>query len=116
MVDDLREPVNGVADPAAPAPKTSWALGSRLHLPLRYGGVVQAAIQSRDARPGPSYLDDGSGGPDNDFTNGNITFRTWNLLHLGWMLKDAGGVTAHGNPRTEWDAGCRFDYPNREHR
>ena len=69
-----------------------------------------------EAGPGPSYLDDGSGGPDNDFTNRNTTFMTWNLLHLARMLKDAGGVPAHGNQRTEWDAGCRFDYPNPEHR
>jgi hypothetical protein len=41
---------------------------------------------------------------------------TWNLLHLARMLKDAGGVPAHGNQRMEWDAGCRFDYPNPEHR
>jgi multimeric flavodoxin WrbA len=68
------------------------------------------------AGPGPSYLDDGSGGPDNDFTNRNTTFMTWNLLHLARMLKDEGGVPAHGNQRTEWDAGCRFDYPNPEHR
>jgi hypothetical protein len=32
------------------------------------------------------------------------------------MLKDAGGIPAHGNQRTEWDAGCRFDYPNPEYR
>ena len=69
-----------------------------------------------EAGPGPSYLDDSSGGPDNDFTNRNTTFMTWNLLHLARMLKDAGGVPAHGNQRTEWDAGCRFDYPNPEHR
>jgi multimeric flavodoxin WrbA len=67
------------------------------------------------AGPGPSYLDPGSGGPDNDFTNRNTTFMTWNLLHLARMLKDAGGVPAHGNQRSEWDAGCRFDYPNPEH-
>ena len=41
---------------------------------------------------------------------------TWNLLHLARMLKDAGGIPAHGNQRSEWDAGCRFDYPNPEHR
>jgi multimeric flavodoxin WrbA len=68
------------------------------------------------AGPGPSYLDDGSGGPDNDFTNRNTTFMTWNLLHAARMLKDAGGVPAHGNQRSEWEAGCRFDYPNPEHR
>jgi multimeric flavodoxin WrbA len=66
--------------------------------------------------PGPSYLDPGSGGPENDFTNRNTTFLTWNLLHLARMLRDAGGIPAHGNQRSEWDAGCRFDYPNPEHR
>ena len=33
-----------------------------------------------EAGPGPSYLDTGSGGPENDFTNRNTTFATWNLL------------------------------------
>jgi multimeric flavodoxin WrbA len=66
--------------------------------------------------PGPSYLDEGSGGPMNDFTNRNTTFMTWNLLHVARMLKDAGGIPAHGNQRTQWDAGCRFDFPNPEHR
>ena len=31
-------------------------------------------------------------------------------------LKDAGGIPAHGNQRSEWEAGCRFDHPNPEHR
>jgi multimeric flavodoxin WrbA len=69
-----------------------------------------------EAGPGPSYLDPGSGGPDNDFTNRNTTFMTWNLLHLARMIKDAGGIPAHGNQRSEWDAGCRFDFANPEHR
>ncbi len=69
-----------------------------------------------EAGPGPSYLDDGSGGPENDFTNRNTTFMTWNLLHLARMLKDAGGVPAHGNQRSMWEAGCRFDYPNPDYR
>ena len=69
-----------------------------------------------EAGPGPSYIDEGSGGPENEFTNRNTTFMTWNLLHLARMVKDAGGIPAHGNQRTEWDAGCRFDYPNPEHR
>ena len=68
------------------------------------------------AGPGPSYLDAGSGGPENDFTNRNTTFMTWNLLHLARMLKDAGGVPAHGNQRSLWEAGCRFDYANPEYR
>ena len=69
-----------------------------------------------EAGPGPSYLDEGSGGPENDFTNRNTAFMSWNLMHLASMLKEAGGIPAHGNQRSEWDAGCRFDYPNPEHR
>ncbi|MDQ6818050.1 MAG: NAD(P)H-dependent oxidoreductase [Actinomycetota bacterium] len=69
-----------------------------------------------EAGPGPSYLDPGSGGPENDFTNRNTTFLTWNLLHMARMLKDAGGFPSYGNQRTEWDAGCRFHYENPEHR
>jgi multimeric flavodoxin WrbA len=69
-----------------------------------------------EAGPGPSYLDPGSGGPANDFTNRNTTFMTWNLLHLARIIKDSGGFPAHGNQRSEWDAGCRFDFPNPEHR
>jgi multimeric flavodoxin WrbA len=69
-----------------------------------------------EAGPGPSYLDPGSGGPDNDFTNRNTTFLTWNLLHMARMLKDAGGIPAHGNQRSAWDAGCRFDFANPDYR
>jgi len=69
-----------------------------------------------EAGPGPSYLDEGSGGPENDFTNRNTTFMAWNLMHLARMLKDAGGMPAHGNQRALWDAGCRFDFTNPEYR
>jgi multimeric flavodoxin WrbA len=69
-----------------------------------------------EAGPGPSYLDSGSGGPENDFTNRNTTFMTWNLLHLARMLRDHGGIPAHGNQRSEWDSGCRPDFPNPEYR
>jgi len=69
-----------------------------------------------EAGPGPSYLDPGSGGPANDFTNRNTTFMTWNLMHLARMLRDAGGIPAHGNQRSAWDAGARFDFPNPEYR
>ncbi len=41
---------------------------------------------------------------------------TWNLLHLAQMLKDAGGVAAHGNQRSLWDAGCRLDFANPDYR
>jgi len=69
-----------------------------------------------EAGPGPSYLDPGSGGPQNDFTNRNTTFMTWNLLHLARMLRDRNGIPAHGNQRAKWDAGCRPDFANPEYR
>lgn len=70
--------------------------------------------------PGPSYGDvreDGTReGYDNDFTNRNTTFMTWNLMHVGRMTKDSGGIPAYGNQRKAWDAGSRFDFQNPEHR
>ncbi|MFU8896647.1 MAG: flavodoxin family protein [Gammaproteobacteria bacterium] len=73
-----------------------------------------------EAGPGPSYGDpldnDRRAGFDNEFTQRNTTFMTWNLMHLARMLKDADGIPAHGNQRTEWEAGQRFDHPNPEYR
>jgi multimeric flavodoxin WrbA len=70
--------------------------------------------------PGDSYGDkqpDGSLlGFDNDFTNRNTTFMTWNLLHMAHMLKDAGGIPKYGNQRSKWDGGNRFDFENPEYR
>jgi multimeric flavodoxin WrbA len=70
--------------------------------------------------PGASYgdkLEDGTrAGMDNDFTNRNATFMTWNLMHLAKMLKDNGGIPAYGNQRSKWDAGARFDFENPEYR
>jgi len=69
-----------------------------------------------EAGPGASYADVGSGGPENDFTQRNVTFMTWNLMHVARMLSGAGGIPAHGNQRSEWEAGCRFDHPNPDYR
>jgi multimeric flavodoxin WrbA len=69
-----------------------------------------------EAGPGPSYLDDGSGGPEAVFSSRNTTFMTWKLVHLARRRKDAGGIPAYGNQRSEWDAGCRFDFANPEYR
>ncbi|MEV0945554.1 flavodoxin family protein [Rhodococcus sp. NPDC049939] len=69
-----------------------------------------------EAGPGPSYLDEGSGGPENDFTNRNTTFMTYNLMHTAAMLKKAGGFPAYGNQRSEWEAGCRPDFANPDYR
>jgi len=68
-----------------------------------------------EAGPGPSYLEEGSGGPENDFTNRNTTFMTWNLMHLARMLKDQNGIPAHGNQRSVWDK-FDVDNPNPEYR
>jgi len=68
-----------------------------------------------EAGPGPSYGDDGTG-LDNDFTRRNTTFMAWNLMHLARLLKAAGGIPAHGNQRSAWDGGARFDHPNPEYR
>lgn len=65
--------------------------------------------------PGPSYGDKGEG-LDNEFTQRNTTFMTWNLMHTARMLKDNSGITAYGNQRKEWDAGARFDFENPEYR
>ena len=53
--------------------------------------------------PGASYADEGSEGPENNFTNRNTTFMTWNLLHFAQMLADQGGIPAHGNQRSLWE-------------
>lgn len=69
--------------------------------------------------PGPSYLDEGSGGPENDFTRRNLTYMTYmtyNLLHLAAMLRRAGGIPALGNRRDRWDAGLRSGNGNPEYR
>lgn len=69
-----------------------------------------------EAGPGPSYADAGSGGAENDFTQRNATFMAWNLMHLARLLRDANGIPAHGNQRSQLDAGCRFDHPNPDYR
>lgn len=46
--------------------------------------------------PGPSYLDEGSGGSENEFTNRKVSFMVHNLLHTAKRLKDAGGIPAEG--------------------
>lgn len=73
-----------------------------------------------EAGPGPSYGDEKDDGTkvgfDNDFTQRNATIMTWNLMHLALMLKSAGGYPNHGNDRRAWQAGCRFDFANPEHR
>ena len=63
------------------------------------------------AGPGPSYLDDGSGGPESDFTQKLTTFMSWNLMHTARWLKDGGGFPAGGNSSEAWSNGERFGHP-----
>ena len=73
-----------------------------------------------EAGPGPSYGDprpDGSSeGYDNDFTNRNTTFMSWNLMHTAKMLRDAGGIPPVGNIPDSWTEGpnAKDQDPERE--
>ncbi len=62
-----------------------------------------------EAGPGPSYGDIVEGqdrpvGYDNEFTNRNTTFMTWNLMHMAKLLRDNGGIPAVGNTRADWES------------
>jgi len=69
-----------------------------------------------EAGPGPSYNDEESGAKNNDFTNRNTTFMTYNLLHLAKILKENNGYPAYGNSRGDWDDGTRWNFENPEYR
>jgi len=66
--------------------------------------------------PGPSYLDEEANAKENDFTNRNTTFMTYNLLHLAKMLKANSGYPSYGNSRKDWDNGSRWGFENPEYR
>ncbi|WP_411768294.1 flavodoxin family protein [Winogradskyella sp. A3E31] len=69
-----------------------------------------------EAGPGPSYLDKESDAKNNDFTNRNTTFMTYNLMHLAYQLKVNNGYNAYGNSRKGWDDGTRWNFENPEYR
>lgn len=56
-----------------------------------------------DIGPGKSYADEGSGGPESNYTNRTSTFMAWNLLHTAKMLTDNKGLSAHGNQQSKWE-------------
>ncbi|MDA8692479.1 NAD(P)H-dependent oxidoreductase [Saprospiraceae bacterium] len=74
--------------------------------------------------PGPSYGDTEWEGEkisppvgfDTEFTNRNVTFMTYNLLHMATMLKSNDGIPSYGNSREEWDDGKRWNFENPEYR
>ena len=61
-------------------------------------------------------MDKESGAKNNDFTNRNTTFMTYNLLHLANMLKAQNGYPEYGNSRRDWDDGTRWNFENPEYR
>ena len=80
-----------------------------------------------EAGPGPSYGDTewngqpiGDGrtplGFDNDFTNRNTTFMSWNLMHTAAMLKERGGIPPVGNTTDGWQHVSHVASDNPEYR
>ncbi|MEQ8358719.1 MAG: NAD(P)H-dependent oxidoreductase [Cytophagales bacterium] len=69
-----------------------------------------------EAGPGPSYMDEESNAQNNDFTNRNMTFMTYNLMHLAKILNSVGGYPLYGNSRKDWDEGKRWAFENPEYR
>lgn len=47
---------------------------------------------------------------DNDFTDRNTTFMTYNLMHTARLLRAHDGFPVYGNQRRAWDAGQRFGF------
>jgi multimeric flavodoxin WrbA len=80
-----------------------------------------------EAGPGPSYGDiEWNGSPigdgttplgfDNEFTNRNATFMSWNLMHTAAMLKQQGGIPAVGNTTDGWQQVSHVSSENPEYR
>jgi hypothetical protein len=77
-----------------------------------------------EAGPGASYGDTEWNGEkldpplryDNDFTNRNATFMSWNLMHTARMLKDNGGIPAVGNTTKVWQHVTNAKDQNPEYR
>ena len=64
--------------------------------------------------PGPSYLDDESGGPESDFTNRKTTAMAWNMVHAARMLRESHGVPPVGNQPEAWEQGTHAGHPSAE--
>ena len=62
----------------------------------------------------PPYLGPDLGRPENESTL--RPFIAWNLRQMARSIKDVGGIPAHGNQKSEWDAGSCFDDPNPDYR
>ena len=68
--------------------------------------------------PGPSYGDtewkgkqiDPPMGFDSEFTNRNVTFMVYNLLHVASIFKELGGFPPYGNSIKQWEDGERWEF------
>jgi multimeric flavodoxin WrbA len=77
-----------------------------------------------EAGPGPSYGDtewngkklEAPMGYDNDFTNRNVTFMAWNLMHMAKLLKNNGGISDVGNTSKGWEHVTNAKSQNPEYR
>ena len=74
-------------------------------------GVRTEVLRTVDLLPDGTRI-----GLENDLTNRKTTFMTRNLLHLAGRRRSAGGIPAHGNQRSEWGGGARYDFVNPEYR
>lgn len=63
---------------------------------------------------GPSYGDNDEVGLDNDFTNCNTAFMTYNLLHLAKILKESKGYPAYENSKEQCSNGNRWCFEKPE--
>lgn len=77
------------------------------------GWIGEAGLGPSD---GDQLADGTREGLDNDFTNGNVTCMTWNVMHVARMLRGAVGIPAYSNQRSEWEDGARFDFANPDYR
>lgn len=72
--------------------------------------------------PGPSYGDtdgkkiDPPMGYDSEFTNRNLTFLIYNVLHLVQLLKKEGAYDNYGNSAEDWEDGRHWSFENPEYR
>lgn len=72
-----------------------------------------------EAGPGPSYGDTAEPGAtptgfDSAFTNKNVTFMSYNLLHMAKILKENGGLPDYGNSNPRWEDGERWQFEHPE--
>ncbi len=92
-----------------------WVLYSLQHIGYTIPPQADAAWLW-EVWPWPSYKDKNSWWPENDFTNKNTTFMTWNLMHMAHILNENKGIPAYGNLPEAWKDWNKFWFENPEYR